>query len=145
MLGNYSTQFILLSWYVIVQLIWDPCIFSLIIEWEISPAFIFGLWRSCICTCQTKKIIIVMVKEEVMSFWLAYVGHQIQLDSTNGTLVVIHLPTDLARITMIISCFWRLEMHVDLCDIPTQTWIGTSAILCLFELFSKVLQFNLLF
>ena len=85
-----------------------------------------------------------MVKESGTSFWLASVGHQMKLDSTNGTLGLGHLPTDLAHITILISCFWRLEMYVDLCEIPTQTWIGTSEILCLFELFCKVVQLNLL-
>ena len=141
MLGNYSTQFSLVSCYVIIKLIYNPCIFSLIIKWGISPFFTFGIWKSCICTCQNKKSIIVMVKEAGPSFLLASVEHQMQLDSTNGTLGVSHIPKDLARINMLISCFWRLEMHVELCEIPTQTWIGTSAILCLFELFCKVLQF----
>ena len=47
-----------MSCYVIVQLIYNPCIFSLLSKWGISPVFTFGFWKLCICTCQTRKSII---------------------------------------------------------------------------------------
>ena len=107
------------------HIIYNTCIFFLLRKWGIIPVFIFGCWKSCICTCQTKQSIIMIVKEAGLSWWLASVACQMQVDSTNGTLEVSHLPTDLWSISVFISCFLWLEMHVWMCEIPTQTAIGT--------------------
>ena len=115
------------------HIIYNTCIFSLLRKWGIIPVFIFGFWKPCICTCQTKQSIIMIVKGAGPSWWLASVCCQMQLDSTNGTLGVSHLPTDLSRISVFISCFLWLEMHVYLCEIPTHTWIGTLVILGFFD------------
>ena len=54
MLSNHSTLFILVSWYVIVQLIYNTWILSLLSKWRIIPVFTFDFWKSCISTCQLK-------------------------------------------------------------------------------------------
>ena len=112
MLSNNSTPFILVSWYFIVLPIYNPWILSLLRKLGIITVFNFGSWKSCICTCQTKKSIILIVKEASKSCCLGCVGHQIQLDSTNVTLGLIHIPIDLVCISMLVSCFCRLDIHV---------------------------------
>ena len=134
-LSNHSTQFILVSYYVIIQIIYNPWIFSLISKWGMIPVVDFGFWKSCICTYQRKKSIFLMAKESDPSCCLESVDHQMQVNYTNGTLEVSHIPTDLAQISMCITCFCRLEMYFYLCGITTQTWIGTSAILGFFGFF----------
>ena len=138
MLVNYSTLFILVSWYVIIENINIYLILYLLSKWEISTVFTLCFWKSWICKLQTNKIIILVVKESGPSCWLASVGHKIQIDSTKGTLGLIPLPIDLGCIAILISCFYRLEMHVKLCDIPTHTWIWTSVILGFFDFFAKL-------
>ena len=102
LISNNSTKFSFVLFYVIVKFIYNPCILSLLRNWGIIPVFTFGFWKPCICTYQTKKGIIVIVKETGPSCYLAYIGHQMQVDSTNGTLGLIHLPTYLERIVMLI-------------------------------------------
>ena len=119
------------------HIIYNTCILSLLRKCGISPVFIFGFWKPCICTCQTKQSILMIVKEAGPSWLLASVGCQIQVYSTNGILGVSHLPTKLSRISMLISCLFWLEMHVYLCEIPTQTWIGTLVILGFFDFFKS--------
>ena len=54
-LSNHSSQFSLVSCYVIIQLIYNLFVLSLIIKLGIIPVFTFGFWKSYICTCQTRK------------------------------------------------------------------------------------------
>ena len=55
MISHHSTQLSLLSCYVIIQVIYNPYIFSIICKWGISIVLTFAFLKSCICTCQTKK------------------------------------------------------------------------------------------
>ena len=118
--------------------------FIIIIKLWIIPVFVFCFWKFFICMCQTREIIIVLVKEAGTSFLLAYVGHQRYVYSTNGRLGVSYLPTDLAHAAILIYCFCRLEMYVYLYEITPKTWIGTAAILSFFGFFCKVGLLNLL-
>ena len=72
------------------------------------------------------------------SCWFAFVDHQMQVDPTNVTLEVSHLPTYLPGITVLILYSCRLEIHVYLCEIPTQIWIGTLETLGFFVFFAKL-------
>ena len=103
-LSNHSTQFSLVSYYVIIQIIYNPWIFSLISKWGMIPVVDFGFWKSCIYTYQRKKSIFLMAKESDPSCCLESVDHQMQVNYTNGTLEVSHIPTDLAQISMCITC-----------------------------------------
>ena len=145
MLSNHSALFILVSCYAIVKLIYNSLILSLIRKWGINPVLTFGFWKSCICTRQSKKSIIVMVKEASPSCWLSSIGHEMHIDSTNVALWVRHLPIDLSCIAMIyLLCMQTWDACVAVWDSHTDVnWhLGDTWLLWVFW---KVGKFNLLY
>ena len=63
------------------------------------------------------KISIVVIIEAGLSWWLASVGNQMQVDPKNVTLGVIKITTDLSCVAMLISCVYRIQISVYLCEI----------------------------